>query len=520
MKKSFKKYILLPALALSAVAVAATAIACGQQASSSSKVLDDLKANKDLLTTLSFTGDLEVVTGTNDKAALETWFKDNKSNTTPTLSTTTKATRTAELTKADVTVAAPTDTTVKVDVVAVAFDGTDSSKLNVLLKATKGDSSVHFVKQITGKEKNGTTGVSLGLSVGDPTNPRWNAARDILNTAARNYGFSGSTTNLAEQAEQNSALETALNNGAKGILVSTVDAVSSKPLVDAAKAKNVPLVAYDRLITGSSDYDYYVTYDNERVGVMQGFSLIKGIYNATVNFDSGISNEDNIKALVAYVKEHKFTSAKYIYLSAGAQEDNNSALFFNGAMSVINAVKAEDTNLQFLNTNTGFADVATPKWDGKNAASKFTPIWNNAGTEKQSNLVGILAPNDGVANALATELANVGGGNTKWQSVYITGQDGNSESLEALRAKNSKIDMTIKKADQPLSRAGVAILTLLAAYPNATKDQIHAWLKISNPNDNFVVNTTSYTSGSKAITTILLSPTIVTQDNVATEFPK
>ncbi|PAK21334.1 hypothetical protein CJJ23_02765 [Mycoplasmopsis agassizii] len=523
MKKSFKKYILLPALALSAVAAATTAIACSNGVSvEPAQVTKDLQANKDFLTTLTFSGNLEEVTGTTDKAALQTWLTANKATVTPTLSADTKATRTAELTTKDVTVTAPTDTTVTLTVVSVAYDGTDSSKLNVLLKATKGDSTVHFVKQITGKAKNPVGSAQFALAVSDPTNPRWKTAEGILQTAATNSGFGGKTTNNGDQIKQNSALETALTSGAKGVLVSAKDSASIGSVVNDASHRKVPLVAYDRLITGSDKYDYYVTYNNERVGTLQGYSLVKAIYSATHSWDASKSVEDNVNALIEEVKGKKLSEDKFIYLSAGDPADNNSKLFFNGAMEVIKKAQTEDAHLKFLNTATAFENVATTDWVAQTAAASFQTVYNTATETQRANLVGILAPNDGLAIGLADALKTVAGTaekDTIWSKVFITGQDGIEGVVSSLKAKNSKVDMTIKKADEPLSRAGTAILTLLTAYPNATREQVAAFVKLTSPNDNWQLDTTSYKVGSKVITTFSFTPVIVTPENVATEFP-
>ena len=78
------------------------------------------------------------------------------------------------------------------------------------------------------------------------------------------------------------------------------------------------MIAYDRLINGSPNVDYYVTFDNEKVGIQQGTSLLTGL---------GVLDADG--------KETGETGPFNIELFAGSPDDNNAQFFFDGAMSVL-----------------------------------------------------------------------------------------------------------------------------------------------------------------------------------------
>src|SRR6266576_1496818 len=81
---------------------------------------------------------------------------------------------------------------------------------------------------------------------------------------------------VQDASKQQSQAEAALTQGADVMVVDAVDAGSAGSIVSKAKAQKVPVVSYDRLIT-NSDVDYYVSYDNVRVGKLQGQTLIKGL---------------------------------------------------------------------------------------------------------------------------------------------------------------------------------------------------------------------------------------------------
>src|SRR6187431_3282686 len=85
--------------------------------------------------------------------------------------------------------------------------------------------------------------------------------------------YSNATQDAAKQQNQ---AEAALTQGADVLVVDAVDAGSAASIVKKAKAQDVPVVSYDRLVT-DSDVDYYVSYDNVEVGKLQGNTLIKGL---------------------------------------------------------------------------------------------------------------------------------------------------------------------------------------------------------------------------------------------------
>ena len=102
------------------------------------------------------------------------------------------------------------------------------------------------------------------------------------------------------------------------MIIASIDGTAlTQQLADAGK-DGVKIIAYDRLINGSPNVDYYVTFDNEKVGIQQGTSLLTGL---------GILDADG--------KDTGEKGPFNIELFAGSPDDNNAQFFFNGAMSVL-----------------------------------------------------------------------------------------------------------------------------------------------------------------------------------------
>ncbi|HEX8134500.1 MAG TPA: substrate-binding domain-containing protein, partial [Actinomycetes bacterium] len=108
--------------------------------------------------------------------------------------------------------------------------------------------------------------------------------------------------------QQQNQADAALTNGAKVMVLDAVDAKSAGSIVAKAKAQNVPVISYDRLITGA-DVDYYISFDNVKVGQLQAESLVKKLK------DDGKSGS--------------------LVMINGAPTDNNAKLFKQGALSVL-----------------------------------------------------------------------------------------------------------------------------------------------------------------------------------------
>lgn len=370
------------------------------------------------------------------------------------------------------------------------------------------------------------TNESIRIALTDPDNPRWiNAQKEIINYIDQT---DGATSNITKNQEtQNNWLtqQANLNPAPKGFIIAPENGGGVGSAVNAIAEKGIPVVAYDRLITGSSNYDWYVSYDNERVGELQGLALAAGLLGKT---DGSFKDINEMKT---YLAAHMPTDVISFYAVAGSQDDNNSQYFYNGAMKVLKELMTA-SNGKVIDLSPTGNGVYVPGWNygtaGQRIEQFFTTNKASSGANKlnavdgkpASTLKGFLAPNDGMAEAAITKLESTG---FDPRTIFITGQDYNDRNKSFIR--ENKQNMTIYKPDAILGKVAVEILKTLIAKKatNATATQldIENALKTNNNTKDikFKYDNTTYKAGTKQIQAILVDPVVVTKANVDNPLP-
>jgi D-xylose transport system substrate-binding protein len=255
-----------------------------------------------------------------------------------------------------------------------------------------------------------------------------------------------------DPAKQQQQAEAALTQGAKVLVVDAVDAASAASIVTKAKAQKVPVISYDRLIT-KADVDYYISFDNERVGQLQGTALV-----------------DKLK------KDGK-TSGNLIMIN-GAPTDNNATLFKKGAHSIID--------------KSGFKvakEYDTPDWSPDKAQSEMEQGITAVGKDQ---FVGTYAANDGTAGGAIAAMKSAG---IKPETRPTTGQDAEVAGIQRILIGEQY--MTVYKAIIPEAEQAAQLAVDLAqgkTPTNAPKDKVN--------------------NGQKDVPSILLTPVAVTKDNI------
>jgi D-xylose transport system substrate-binding protein len=221
-----------------------------------------------------------------------------------------------------------------------------------------------------------------------------------------------------DATQQQSQAEAALTNGANVLVLDAVDGAAASVIADRAKQQNVPVIAYDRLITGTSNVDYYISFDNERVGVLQGTSLLQAL--------QGKSNPS-------------------VVMINGSPTDNNATLFKRGAHSVL------DGKVQVAR------EYDTPDWSPDQAQNEMTQALTALG----GKVDGVYAANDGTAGgAIAAMKAQ---GVSPWPPV--TGQDAELAAIQRILVGDQY--MTVYKAIKPEAEDAAVL-----AFDLATNVQI------------------------------------------------
>jgi D-xylose transport system substrate-binding protein len=256
-----------------------------------------------------------------------------------------------------------------------------------------------------------------------------------------------------DAAQQQQQAEAALTQGAKVLVLDAVDAASAGAIVQKAKAQNVPVISYDRLVT-DAPVDYYISFDNVRVGQLQGQALAKKL-------------KDDGKATGPIV------------MINGAPTDNNAKLFKQGATGALNSA-----GIKVLKS------YDTPDWSPDKAQTEMQQAITAVG---ESGFNGVYAANDGTAGGAIAAMKSAGINSAQRPT---TGQDAELAAIQRILAGTQY--MTVYKAIKPEAEqaAQMAVDLVNGRKPPASlvKDKV----------DN----------GQLQVPSVLLTPVAVTKDNV------
>ncbi|GIG23816.1 sugar-binding protein [Cellulomonas denverensis] len=306
---------------------------------------------------------------------------------------------------------------------------------------------------------------TIGVALPQKTSENWVLAEQLFKDGLTEAGFNPivqfANSGVTEQQNQIQAMT---EQGASVIVVGAIDGSQLGSQLEDAKDNGAYVIAYDRLVKNTDAVDMYVAFDNYQVGVLQGQALLDGL------------------------AERKGDGPYNIELIAGSPDDANSTPFFEGAMSILQP-KIDDGTLTVVSGQTSFEQVATQGWKAENAQKRMDTILS--GSYASTELDGILSPNDTLARAALTSVAQAGK-----DTPVITGQDSEVESVKSIMAGEQY--STIYKDTRELVAQ--------------TIKQIEALQKGEEPEIN---DTESYDNGVKVVPSFLLTPVIVTKENAA-----
>jgi D-xylose transport system substrate-binding protein len=274
----------------------------------------------------------------------------------------------------------------------------------------------------SGSSGGGQATGKIGVILPDTTSsPRWESAdRPQLEAAFKAAGVDSVVQNAEGDAQQMQTIaQQMITSGVTVLAIVNLDSASGAAIEQQAKTQGVQTIDYDRLTLGGSA-DYYVSYDNTKVGQLQGQGLADCL--------------GKVQANIAYLD--------------GSPDDNNATLFAGGAHSVLDKIS----------TYTKVAEQAVPKWDPQQAATIFEQMYTQAG----GNVQGVYAANDTLANAAIGTLSRNG------QKIPVTGQDASVQGLQNILAGTQC--MTVwKPADaEATALSDTAIALLKGNKPKAT----------------------------------------------------
>ncbi|MEH0937444.1 sugar ABC transporter substrate-binding protein [Micromonospora psammae] len=245
-----------------------------------------------------------------------------------------------------------------------------------------------------------------------------------------------------------------ITNGVTALMIVNLDSGTGKAVLDKAKSQGVATIDYDRLTLGGSA-QYYVSFDNEAVGKLQGEGLAKCLT------DKGVKNP-----AISYLN--------------GSPTDNNATLFKNGYDSVLKPkIDAKEY--------TKVADDSVPDWDNTQAATIFEQQLTKAG----GKIDGVLAANDGLGNAAISVLKK----NKLNGKVPVTGQDATPQGLQNILAGDQC--MTVYKAIKEEAKAASDLAIAVAKGEKKETGQT-----VKDP------------EGGRDVAAVLLTPKAIYKENV------
>jgi len=312
-------------------------------------------------------------------------------------------------------------------------------------------------------------GSTIGVALPDKTSENWVLAGQLFKDGLEEAGFKADVQYAPASntvAEQQNQIQAMVTGGAKVIIIGAKDGKQLATQVQAAKDAGAYVIAYDRLIENTEAVDYYVAFDNFKVGELQGTALLEGL------------------------AERAGHEAPYnIELFSGSPDDANSKVFFDGAMSVLQE-KIDDETLNVVSGQTEIAQTATEGWLAENAQNRMDTLLTGS-YSGETVLDGVLSPNDTLARAIITSVQQAGK-----PVPVVTGQDSEVESVKSIME-------------------GIQYSTINKDTTLLVEQSIKMVQQLQAGEDVEVNDTESYDNGEKIVPAYLLDPVIVTKENAA-----
>jgi putative multiple sugar transport system substrate-binding protein len=312
--------------------------------------------------------------------------------------------------------------------------------------------------------------VTVGIAMPTKSSARWIADGDNIVKVLQGKGFNTdlqyADNDIPNQLAQ---IENMITKNEKVLVIAAIDGTTLSDALQKAHDAGIKVISYDRLIRGSANVDYYATFDNYKVGVLQATSIVHGL-----GIDAGKTGPFNME------------------LFGGSADDNNAFFFYNGAMSVLQPLIDKGT-IVIQSKQMGMDKVATLRWDAATAQARMDNLLSAFYTSKKVDAV--LSPYDGISIGIISSLKGVGYGSKDQPMPIISGQDAELPSVKSILAHEQY--STVFKDTRDLAKVAA--------------DMVVAVLAGKEPEVN---DTKTYNNGVKVVPSYLLTPVAVDASNV------
>ncbi len=311
----------------------------------------------------------------------------------------------------------------------------------------------------------------IGVSMPTKDLQRWNQDGANMKAQLQQAGYrvdlQFANNDIATQVAQ---VENMLSGKCNALVIASIDGSALKGVLAIAKEQNVPVIAYDRLIMNSDAVSYYATFDNYKVGTIQGNYLVEKL---------GLKDR---------------TSANPVYMEffTGSPDDNNINFFFGGAMDVLQPY-LDSGVIVCRSGQTAKAQCATLNWSTEEGQKRMENlITSNGYGPTGTKLDAVYSSNDSVAMGITNALVNTG--YTAENFPLVTGQDCDITSVKHMIAGTQA--MSVFKDTRTLATKVV--------------EMVDALMKGSEPPIN---DKETYDNGTGIIPSYLCEPVFATKDN-------
>ena len=315
----------------------------------------------------------------------------------------------------------------------------------------------------------------IGVSMPTQTSSRWIADGKAVEAGLKAAGYQVSLQYAGDDIPtQSQQVDQMITQGAKLLIIAAIDGTALSSQLQAAADKGIKVIAYDRLIRDSKNVDFYVTFDNYKVGVQQATSLLVGL---------GLLKADGSKGAA--------TGPFNVELFAGSLDDNNAAFFWKGAIDTLQPYLDAKT-LVVKSGQLKIEQAAILRWQQETAQKRMEDLLTAAYSDG-SKVNGVLSPYDGLSRGIITALTNAGYSGATFP--IVSGQDSEIASVKLI-ADGVQFS-TIFKDTRKLAAQAIVVA--------------QAFLKGGTPEAN---DTKSYDNGVKIVPSFLLQSDIVYKDSI------
>ena len=323
----------------------------------------------------------------------------------------------------------------------------------------------------------GDSAGSVGISMPTRSLERWINDGEGLKKTLEDAGYTADLQYADDKSDtQISQIQNQIASGVDILVVAAIDGELLAPVLKEAKAQDITVIAYDRLINGTEDVDYYATFDNYKVGQLQGQFIEEQL---------GLKDGKGPFNLEPF---------------AGSPDDNNAKFFFAGAWDVLLPYVEKGQLVvpsgKSPKSDDDWASIGILGWKSDSAQAELDNRIASFYSGGQKIDV-VLSPNDSLAQGIAASLSSAGyTPGTDWP--LLTGQDGDKASVKNIL--DGKQSMTVWKDTREL---GKVVFGFIEAIEAGEEPEIN--------------DTKTYDNGKKVVPSYLITPEVVVKDDVQTK---